>query len=231
MSRKYNGTSDKATVTLNLSAFSKLSISLWLWQDAFSNGNGIGLEFGSTTIVAGGFGVAPNNSTSSKFAFGMATGSVWWYDAFTRPSAAAWHHYLLTMDRAGPTNVAYLDGAPQTLSTTNHGAGTYGSFGNLALNFMCRNGGSLFNAGRQAELAMWGGVLLGANHAKALAAGACPVTVAPDSLVYYAPMLGDNPEPDYSGKRQSATLTGTTVVAHPMVQSLMRALGRYSFSG
>lgn len=226
MARSYNGTSDKGAVALNLSAFSKLSISLWHWQNAFSTGNQQCMEFGTTTLNAGGFGLNPNNSAqTTSFAMIQATAAVFWQDGFPRPSAGAWHHYLFTMDRAGPTNVAYVGGVLQTLTAGNHGAGTYGNFGNLTLNLMCRNGASLFNAGRQAEVAMWGGVLLGANHAKALAAGASPSEVDP-APTWYVPTLGDSPEPDYSGSRKSVTITGTTVVAHPGVKPLLVGLGR-----
>lgn len=232
MARSYNGTSDKASVALNLSAFSKLSISFWHWQNAFGTGNQQCMEFGTTTLNAGGFGLNPNNSAqTTSFAMIQATASVFWQDGFPRPTAAAWHHYLLTMDRSGPTNVAYVDGLLQTLTAGTHGAGTYGNFGSLSLNFMARNGASLFNAGRQAEVTLWGGVLLGATHAKALAAGASPLRVHPDNVVFHVPFLGDSPEPDYSGNRKSVTLTGTTVVAHPRVQSLMGVVGRSSFSG
>jgi hypothetical protein len=233
MSRKFNGTSDRGQIAVNLSAFSALSISFWMWWDANGNGNNIALEYGTTTSVAGGWGLIPNQGSGVwTFGMGIASGGLW-YDALpARPTAAAWHHFLLTSNRATPVNTAFVDGVSKTLSTVTHTAGTYGNYGNLTLNVMSRNAASLFGAGRMAELTIWGGVLLGQAQATALAAGAHPLKVHPDNVALYTPFLGDpSPEPDYSGGRHGCTLNGTTVLPHPRVQAFMQLFGRSSYSG
>lgn len=224
MSRKFNGTTDHASRALDLSAFSLVTMGFWLWWDAFANTDNLAFEFGTTNYAAGnGFLIDPNSGTpaTGKFqiAMGLSTGLISWADSFTRPSAAAWHHYTMIFNRATPLNTVYVDGAPQTLTTVTHNAGTYGNFGSgSTLNFMCRNGASLFGAGRQADVAIWGGVALTAGEAKALAVGASPRTVHPDGIVFHPPLYGaDSPEPDYSGKQRSVTLSGTSWAAHPGV--------------
>lgn len=221
MSRLFNGTTDQGQVALNLSSFAQLSMSFWLWQDVFSNGNGVAMEFGTTTLVAGGFGVAPNNSTGSNFGVIMSTGSVFWLDNFPRPSAGKWHHYLWTANRATPVNVVYVDGVLQTLTGTNHGAGTYGNFGNLTLNLMSRNAASLFNAGRLAEIAIWGGVLLGQTDATNLFNKQLPTFDHPSSLSDYWPLAGQtSPEPEVSAGGTGITMTGTKSALSPIYTNL-----------
>lgn len=223
MSRKFNGTSDAAQITLNLSTFSLITISFWMWWDTFANNDKLALEHTATINSNAGFIVDPNSTAPVngliQIGFTKAAPVAAWVDGFARPSAAAWHHYMLVMNRATPANFAWVDGAPQTLTTGTHTAGTYGNFINSTLNLMSRNKASLFGAGRMAELAMWGGVALTTGNAKAFATGAAPPhLVAPDNLILYPPLFGtDSPEPDYSGKKQSATLTGTSWAAHPPV--------------
>ncbi len=228
MARTFNGSSDKGSVALNLSSFSVVSISCWLWWDAFANDNKMLFEYGSTTLGAGTISILPDNASPVGFAlnFGLSTtGGQFWQDTFTRPSAAAWHHYLFVMNRATPSNAAWVDGVSQTLTAGTHFAGSYGNFGNLTLNIMCRNGTTLFGKGRLAEMAIWGGVALGTSYAKSLAAGSSPSEVDP-TPTWYVPTLGNSPEPDYSGNRKSVTITGTTVVAHPGVRPWLMGLGR-----
>ncbi len=226
MARKFNGTSDKASITRDLSGSSVISMAFWLWWDSFANNDKLAFEFTATTnSTNGSFIIDPNSNSAStvvgKWGFAMANGSGaggFWGDGFTRPSAAAWHHYVLIMNRATPANVAYLDGALQTLTAGTHGAVTYGNFANSTLNVMCRNQASLFGAGRMAELGIWTSTTLTASEALALANGAAPPTVHPDNLGLYVPFFGsDSPEPDYSGGRHSATLGGTSLAAHPPV--------------
>lgn len=231
MSRKFNGTSDAAQIALNLSAFSLISISFWLWWDAFANNDKLAMEFTANFNLNRGFLIDPNSGAPAAGAVQIGfdqTNTLAWVDSFTRPSAAAWHHWMLVMNRATPANFAWIDGAVQTLTAVQHNAATYANFPNSTLNIMSRNKASLFGAGRMAELAIWGGVALTTANAKALAAGAAPPHfVVPDNLILYTPLMGaDSPEPDYSGKKQSATLTGTSWAAHPGVMPGLNRINR-----
>lgn len=224
MSRKFNGTSDGASASVDLSAFSVLSISFWAWWDTYGTNDKmmIGYNGAASSDYRGSFFIDPNESTNHLALYMGASvggGVPYWRDYVnTKPTVAAWHHYCWIPNRATPLHILYVDGVVQALTASQHSATTYGNFGNYPLSLMGRDAGSTLNgAGRMAELAIWGGVILTASEAKALAVGANPFRVHPDGLTYYAPLQGDSPEPDYSGNRKSATLTGTTVVAHPPV--------------
>src|SRR5262249_57134516 len=105
----------------------------------------------------------------------------------------------------------------QSLTTVSHGAAiTNTAFANSSVQ-LGRTNTTLWKAGRVAEFALWPGVTITAAEAKSLASGASPLNVHPDGLGLYLPLLGDSPEPDYSGGRHSATLTGTSIANHPGV--------------
>lgn len=218
MARKFNGTSDKSSVALNLSAFSLLSLSFWLWWDAFANNDHMAMEFGSPNAQAvSGFYVDPN-AADGKFQVFFSDTVVGRQLDYTRPSPAAWHHYAIVMQRSSTaaTITTYIDGA--AASGTSSGGNPGGNFANSTLFVMNRNNASLFGPGRIAELAMWGAVTITASEAKALSVGGNPNSVHPDGLTFYAPFYGDSPEPDYSGHQKSVTLVGTSIVAHPGVR-------------
>lgn len=225
MSRKFNGSSDRASITVDLSSFSKLTLAFWLWVDAFSTGDETALCY---DIGNGSNGFQLDcgwNATKVGFGFYTAASNRW-VELYTKPSGAAWHHYVWAPDRAGPTNTLYIDGAVTSPSSSIHDAATYGNFSNSALDIMVQQSAPStfirFLAGRMAELAIWPGVTLTASEALALSKGATPQLVHPDGLTVYVPMLGDSsPEPDYGGTKKSATLTGTTVANHPGVRSLL----------
>ncbi len=216
MARLFNGTSDFLRPTLDLTGTSVLIVSFWLYWDTNATNDDLALEFGSTTYVAvNGFVVDPNNSTvasTSMFGIGKSSGANSWIDRFTQPSAATWHHWLLSFSRAGtPVNLAWIDGVSQTLTAVNHTAGTYANFANTNLNIMCRNGASLFGAGRMADLAIWEtNTAMSADQISALAAGVRPELVRPTELFYYWPLYGvDSPEGDQVA-HFTATVTGAT---------------------
>lgn len=219
MARKFNGTSQMISATLDLSSFTAISIAYWLWWDAYATDQKSSAGYGTNVGGTSAFYHQPNSGNGAFWELAMTVNAnQFWADRFTRPSAAAWHHILTTHDRANKVNTAFVDGAPQTLTAVSHSGSAFGNFGNLALQLM-RVNTTLWGAGRQAEFAVWGGLLLGANDAKALAAGAVPSTIRRGSLIHYEPLWGaDSPEPDYSGKRAGGVLTAApTFTPHPSV--------------
>lgn len=221
MARLFNGTSDRATAAVALAGFSVLSLSFWMWVDAFSGASRDSITYGSPTSSGAGFLIEPFDT--QPLVVGMfKPGAVWADNLATPPSAAAWHHYLYVGDRTGPTNTLYVDGSLKTLTTFAHqgsGYGNYASAGSTTLELGTYNATQFFS-GRLAEVVIWGGVTLGLAAAKALAAGASPLSVHPGSVSAYYPLFGkDSPEPDYSGKQANATLTGTSYTAPPGVQA------------
>ncbi len=219
MSRKFNGTTDYMTASPALNAFSLLTVSYWMWWDTNANDDDFACEYGASYITQNGFVVDHNSSSGGggkvEFGMGLNTGSVHWSDLYTRPSAGVWHHYMYVMNRATPVNKAWVDGVSQSLTTASHGAGTYGNYGTATLFLM-------------AHYTIWGGVELGTNHALALAGGAPPEMVWPAGISWRAPLWGvDSPEPDYSGRRLSATVTaGTTWAPDPPVMPRLNRSNR-----
>lgn len=218
MSRKFNGTSDGATFSPSISAFSLLTLSLWMLLPTNPTVERVAVISASPITAGNSFDLEPRDSNAGVGSMTMRGSPGFWVDTYPQPTASVWHHYLCTFNRATPLNTLYIDGAPITLTTRLHNAGAYGNFTNQAWFVMQYPANSWFVAGTLAELCVWGGFTPSAAQAKALAAGANPLSVRPDSIVAYLPLLGDSPEPDYSGGRHSATLTGTTVAPHPGVQ-------------
>jgi hypothetical protein len=224
MARLFNGSSDSAHVALDLSNTNIITISFWLYWNAFANNDALAMEYSSNfNTNPGGFLVDPNNSSPSPgtFTVGISGGGET-VAVFTRPSAAVWHQYVLTINHALAGSSAipniYVDGVAQSL-TYPFALSAPQNFGNFTLNFMSRATTSLFGAGRMADFALWQGVLLTQLEAQGLALGTRPYMVRPASLRAYFPMDGiASPEPDMVGPfRNNLLLTGTSRVFGPPV--------------
>ena len=219
--RKFSGSSQfLQAASVDLSAANKLSLSYWLYWDAYDNVSDLfAYEFTATTSSNNGFACDPNSSAPSsgfmRFIFncGSVVGG-----HITRPSAAAWHHYVVEFDASvNPDTIAvWVDGSSVSFTYTAQPNGT-GNFANSTMNFMSRNGSSLFGAGRLAEYAIYPGVLLAANDIAALAAGYSPALVRPGVKPYYWPLLGRaSPETElFYGK--TAAVTSATQTEHVRV--------------
>lgn len=223
MARIFDGIDDYlAADQVDLSATTLVSLSFWLWWDTFANDDRLAFEFTlNYSSTAGGFIFDPNDSRGAA-AFGMGNGGgSFWVDSFTRPSAGAWHHYLLTFDRATPANAAWVDGSSQSLTTITHGV-LAGNFTKDWLVFMSRAGTSLFGLGRMAEVGLYTGVLLGQDDASALATGYSPLLVRPTSLAYYWPLRSRLTDPEIELRQANPALLGVgsgvpALTEHPRV--------------
>lgn len=225
MARTFNGTSDYGSVALNLSAYKTLSVYLAGWWDAFLNNDDFLMEYTPNSNSANGFFIDPNDS-GGVFGFYLKdSGLAGFNSAFaTRFSAGAWHRLLITMDRNGTSAQqiqGYLDGADWGLTQVGTAA-CASNFDNSTLYIMSRGGVNLFGAGRLADLAIWGGVLLTNEEAAALTSGAVfPHSIRPERLINYEPVCGvDNPEPDCSPSNADMTVVGTTRSRHPVLNPL-----------
>lgn len=220
MARLFNGTSDFIRPALNLTGTSVLIVSFWLYWDTNANDDDLAMEFGTTAYTAvNGFIIDPNNSVVANtvmVGMGKGSGGSAWVDRFARPSAATWHHWLVSFTRTGPTTLVWIDGVSQTLTTQTHAGTSYGNFASSNLNLMCRNGASLFGAGRMADVAIWEtNTAMSAAQIAALAAGVRPELVRPTELFFYFPLYGvDSPEGDQVAGIQ-ATVTGATATTAP----------------
>lgn len=123
-----------------------------------------------------------------------------------------WHH-VAGVEASSTSRYAYLDGTPSAQNTTSKapaGADRI-SIGRPADSTVA--GGEYF-AGDIAEVGVWN-VALTTAEITMLARGVSPLNVRPDSLVFYAPLVGKHsPEPDLVGGL-ALTVTGATASAHP----------------
>lgn len=164
----YDGSNDYASVSLDLSAYSALTLAFWLWWDAYANDDHMALEYTADGVANSGFYVDPNQSAGvAEVATGPAVSVGTW--RFTRPSAAAWHHYVCAFDRSVSTGLTgvYIDG--QLVTRTGGSSGTPGgNFANSTLYVMSRAGSSLFGAGRMGDFRVTAGRAVGDAEAFAL---------------------------------------------------------------
>lgn len=154
----FDGVDDFGQVALDLSDTQVITVEFWLWWDSFGSGFDMALEFTEDEFSTnGGFVFDPDHSAGVvEIAHRINVG----HNAkhYTRPSAAAWHHYAVVFDATQPEAdevTAYLDGAFWTPASHPNSAENTGSFVSSTLNVMCRNGASLFGDGDMAHLAVY----------------------------------------------------------------------------
>jgi YD repeat-containing protein len=170
----FDGLNDDAAATLNLSSNSSLTIEFWLQWNSYTNNDDLAFEFTSNfNNTNGGFLVNPNSSTSgSRFEVALGRGASRNNAYFTRPSAAVWHHYALVLNTtaaAAQQILVYVDGQAVAIVKGASGVGA-GAFANSTLNFMSRNGSSLFGSGALDEIAIYGQALSAAQISQHFAA-------------------------------------------------------------
>lgn len=161
------GSSARASVPLNLSAYDRATISFWLYWDVYANDDSMAIELtvnGGTT--AGGFYIDPNSNTptSGKFAVCVAPSAK--IGGFTRPSSG-WHYYTILMRRqaGGSSGIeAYVDGVSQAITYGLTNTPT-GNFANSTLYFLSRAGTTLYGTGKLSDIVIRGGTLLSAVEA------------------------------------------------------------------
>lgn len=222
MSWSFDGTNDCLSSAVNLSGSPLLTLSCWIYWDAFANDDDLAFEYGTVNYAANnGFIVDPNNNyPANTFGVGFWTNNnVWYY--FNRPSAAAWHHLMICIDKNTSTAAdkikAWVDGTAQTMTIQENSGASGGTMGNTTLFAMCRANASLFGAGDMAELALWSGSLLDTSHALMMAKGYSPMLLGMKPTHYW-PLIGNNTtEPNLRGGT-AMSVSGATKAAHPLVR-------------
>lgn len=201
--RQFNGTNQALQSDVAVAMNTTRTLSVWfrMYQNANQSNDALALESSAnTTSNQEGWLIDPNNSggtcAAGTFAFWVNIGGTVSPASFTQPSAATWHDYLIVIDSHTTANYkAYVDGVSQSLTICH--ATTTGStnFVNFTVNVMSRNGASLWNAGRMAELAIYS-VDESAN-VSTLHGGTLPSSVDSGNLIRYAHFCGTaSPEPD-----------------------------------
>jgi hypothetical protein len=171
LSLRGNGSAAAASIPLDLSAFSRLSVSFWLFWDTFANDDDFAFEFTPSTNTNSGFAVNPNSSApaAGQFSFvsGGSAGAA--SRSAVRPSENEWHHYVVNIDRLEIGSAAiqsvFIDGASVAL-TNRASFGSSTNFANSTLYLFSRNNAALFGAGRIQNLAIRGGYLMSADEAR-----------------------------------------------------------------
>ncbi len=155
----FDGGTGAASVPLNLSGSSQLTLEFWLNWNAYANNDALAFEFTPNfNNENGGFLVDPNaGELGGKFGIGIGREGSRNNAYFTRPSAGAWHHYAIVLDTAAPAAqqiTPYVDGLPVSYEKLNSGTGA-GAFANSTLYFMSRAASSLFGKGSLDEVALY----------------------------------------------------------------------------
>ena len=134
-------------------------------------------------------------------------------------TAGAWHHGAAVF-ASSTSRTPYLDGAAGSPNTS-----SAAPTGIDRIHIGQTGSGSAFAQSNFAEVGVWS-IALAADDIAALADGVCPLLVRPESLVFYAPLIGrDSPEIDVVGGI-ALTLNNTPTAAdHPRV---FRPRGRVS---
>ena len=154
---------------MNLSGTSATTVEFWLKWAQHRNEDALAMEFTPNfNGNDGGFLVDPDAAQfGGTFGVGLGRGDSRNNAFFTRPAAGTWHHYALVLDSTKPaaTQITpYIDGQAVSYQKLDSGTGA-GPFANSVLNFMSRDGASLFGQGDLDEVAVYNRALSAATIA------------------------------------------------------------------
>lgn len=217
-----SGSTDSVATNFTTLTAGVRSYAFWAYINGLGGGN-LGRVFDSSTTTAG---------VDTLF---IATGEFNYQRAFTlstvtfqfpKPATGAWHHYCIVYDASSTSNVPtiYVDGVSQTVTVAGSASGTAVTTTNDYRLGNRESGTNRVWDGMLAEFCMWD-ALLTAGEVVAIAKGASPQMVRPQSIVEYVPLLRDN----ISKKLAAPTVTGTAVQPHPRVfYPSSRILNKYN---
>lgn len=197
-----------------------LSISAWVYvvaagasrrivtiQNTVSGGVAILLDGDSGSFLhlysrsTGGYGV----TSAQRFKVARSTGQ--------------WYHVCGNANSSGDMIDAYLNGTAMTDQTGSvFSAATSGR-----LSVGAKTDGTSFANCRVAEIGLWTGAQLTAGEIAALAAAVSPRAIRPDSLAFYAPLIGR-----YSGEIDLVGGVTATHVSSPTTEDHPRIIYRHS---
>lgn len=194
-----------------------LTLACWIRPDTVAAGTAQALYLGDSGSSNNYFSIG-RSAASLKFNVRDATVS----DAMgagTDFAANTWYH-IAGVAASTTSRVSYLNGAVQDTSAA--GAITPASVDRINVGRLGRSVPTDYWSGSIAEAAIWS-VDLTLQEIAALAAGASPAQIRPDSLVFYAPIWGlDSPEPDLTTGHRNLTLgNAPTFTAGPPTQPFL----------
>ena len=150
---QFNGSNQSVHMPLNLSSTNIITVTFWLWVNAYSNSDKIGVEYSANFNSANAF-IIDIDASDGKTDLDMRyqEGSTAYNGGYiTRPSAAAWHHYAIIFDRTTGATLGvttYIDGSPVTTTMVYAGNCASSNFDNATLYLMSRGSSGLYMAGK-----------------------------------------------------------------------------------
>lgn len=213
------GASDIVNTAYNTISSAKRTYSVW-FNAASTGAAGFGRFWNAETGGGTPQDVFQYASPTIGFFRGFSGSTASW-NVGVNPSNNRWHHAMVAYDAGSTANVPviYFDGVAQSVATGTAPIGTpvvtnaIYSIGNRATGI--RN----FD-GMLCEFAIWDGILLTANEARALARGVPPLLLRPSSLSLYIPMYGlQASDPDWSTGHKLQTITGTVKRNHAPISN------------
>lgn len=142
--------------TLNLSAYTKLTISFWLYLGR-SGTDEIILEHGTNFVSDTGFIIY--HAAANKISAGMGNPGASNVYNCAAPSLSAWHHYQIVLDRTtGAAQGVWIriDGVEQSLTPEGTQYNVTDSYGDKGLFIFSRANTSLYGLGRLQNLVIRG---------------------------------------------------------------------------
>ncbi len=214
MARGLGSTFGTATTNNIASSFSTLvstarTYSIWIYINGLGGGSlGRIFDAGPGTEICFIGGLAPGGFINYQRLWSGGAGN--WLIA--TPSSGAWHHLCITYDGSSTTNdpLIYMDGTQGYVDS----ATPSGTINTTSAPYYLgnRSSGSRVWDGMLAEFAIWDAILTQAE-VTALAKGASPLFIRPQSMVEYLPLVRELG----SRKVATATASGGTAQPHPRI--------------
>jgi len=160
MSLRGAGNGGRASVPVDLSKFSVITLAMTLTWDAYANDDALAMEFtANNNSNAGGFFLDPNESGGRWAVSANGNGSATVKGvSFTRPDAGT-HRYAIAIDIRNQAVSVYVDGV--AVGTTQYGfSGSAGTtFANSTLYLLSRANSALFATGGLQDITLYDGAL------------------------------------------------------------------------
>ncbi len=204
----FDGVDDSATVSLDLSDTSVVSVDFWVRAPSTSGSSGRLMEF---TAGDNRWILRMSSTPGNLGVYLDGTGGIRWGVWYGGVLEVDWQHLVVIMERGSPPTVTvYRNGVrvePTSVSETDNVVGTFG-MGTLAL--MSRGGTNLFGGGELDELRIYQRALTAAEVAARYAAGRGASGAAEPDLVagWHFDEGHGTTAADYSGNGHTLTLAG-----------------------
>jgi hypothetical protein len=213
MSRSFNGTSNYLEYAGAVRTALPITISAWVYKN---NTTDLDVAVAITTSsTANRCGLAFTNSAKALTFCTNTSGTGGNIASTTSYSANTWNHGAAVLASTNSRSV-YLNGGGSATSTVNVSS-TVSAFNTTNIGTAYYNSSRQFQfGGRIAEVGIWGAALTAAEIAS-LAKGVSPLSIRPESLIAYWPLIGrTDPEIDLRG-RYEMTVNGAVQADHPRV--------------